>query len=106
MPSVRNEAGINSAYSWSVSEAYGAAPLLCHVSSTNGSLFMPAPHFSQFSLTLSIQGRWSSKSDPSGSSAAFDTMSCLEKSALLWPHLPHDQIGRGVPHTRSREMHQ
>src|SRR5919202_6046261 len=106
MPSVRKVAGIKSLYSLSVSDAKGAAPLLCQVSSTNGSRCISAPHFSHFILILSIQGRWSSKSGPSGKSIALLIISALEKRSCLLEQFRHGHIGRGVPHSRSLDIHQ
>src|SRR5574341_875980 len=104
MPSVRNTAGMFSAYSESVSDAYGAAPLLCHVSSTNNSRSIFEPHFLHFITILSIHGLCSSKFGPSGSSEELSTMSFLEKNHWCSPQFLQFHSGNGHPHILSRDM--
>src|SRR5450759_2035526 len=104
-PSVRCSTGTSWLLSASVNAASGAEPLLCHVSSTNGSLRQSPPHFGHFRTTLSIHGLWSSNSLPSGSSFALSTMLRREKAGTFSLQSVHTQIGRGVPQTLSLEMH-
>ena len=87
-------------------EDSGAEPLLCHVSSTNGSLRASEPHLGHLRTILSIQGRWSSKSFPSGSETAWSMMLSREKAGTFSLQEVQTHMGRGVPQIRSREMHQ
>src|SRR5574338_1549380 len=105
MASVRNGARIPDAYSSSDSEEYGADPLLCHVSRTNFSRSIWAPHFLHFITTLSIHGLWSSKFSPSGRFDAAETISFLENNLSMWPHSLQFHIGNGQPQNLSREIH-
>src|SRR5580698_5893128 len=105
IPSVRCWTGTSAFLSASVKAASGAEPLLCHVSSTKGSLLQSPPHFGHFRTTLSIHGLWSSKSFPSGSSFALSTMLRREKAGTFSLQSAHTQIGSGVPQTLSLEMH-
>src|SRR3970282_2518041 len=94
-----------SLYSESVSEQYGAAPLLCQVSSTNCSLSIFESHFLHFITTLSIHGLCNSKFGPSGSSDAAFTISFLENNRVCLPQSLQSHIGRGHPQNLSREIH-
>jgi len=103
---VKNGAGISFEYSSSVSEAYGAAPLLCHVSKTYSSLFvLVLSHFLHFTVMLSIHGLCNSKSGPSGKFSAASTISFLVKNQFFSLHSSQFQTGNGHPQILSREIH-
>src|SRR5690349_10691958 len=106
MPSVKNTAGIKFLNSSSSRDEYGALPLLCHVSKTNGSRLITPSHLLQCISILSIQGRCNSKFVPSGNLDALFTISFLENNPSFKVHLLHFQIGKGVPQTLSLDIHQ
>ena len=103
---MKNGAGIVFLYSSSFSDAKGAAPLLCHVSSTNSSRCIFAAHFLHFIVILSIHGLCNSKSGPSGSSSATSIISFLENNISLFSHSVQLQIGNGQPQNLSLDIHQ
>src|SRR5437870_4678665 len=105
MPSVRCSTGTRALLSASVNAASGAEPLLCHVSSTKGSRLQSPPHLGHFSTTLSIQGLCSSNSFPSGRDFALSMMLRRENAGTFSLQSAQTQMGRGVPHTLSLEMH-
>ena len=106
IPSVKNGAGISLEYSSSESEAYGAEPLLCQVSSTYSSLFVfVLLHFLHFIVMLSIHGLCNSKSGPSGNLSAESKISCLEKNQFFSPQSSQFHTGSGHPQILSLDIH-
>ena len=94
------------AYSSSVSDEYGAEPLLCHVSSTYSSLFVfVLLQCLHFMITLSIHGRCNSKFGPSGNFAAESMISFLVKNQFCFLHSLHIQTGKGHHQILSLDIH-